>query len=218
MRRVLLAGCLLLVAGCTGNNGSDVLKPSRTPLPPATTIPAPPSTALSPTTGPFGSGPVVASGHGWSGRHLDGPTFPAGNCHGRGTATVPLPDPRCTPGATDAAVTGGTIGATICVRGYTATVRPPASVTGPAKRESAKEYGFTGAGEYDHLIPLELGGASDTRNLWLEPGAIPNAKDKVENTLKAMVCAHKITLVEAQRAIAGDWATALTVVAAQSLN
>ena len=35
--------------------------------------------------------------------------------------------------------------------------------------------------EYDHLVPLELGGApNDPRNLWPEPGASPNPKDELE--------------------------------------
>ena len=34
--------------------------------------------------------------------------------------------------------------------------------------------------EYDHFVPLELGGATnDRRNLWPEPGATPNPKDAV---------------------------------------
>jgi hypothetical protein len=108
-------------------------------------------------------------------------------------------------------VTQANLGATICVTGYTATVRPPTRLTTPAKRESAREYGVTvTAGEYDHLIPLELGGASDTRNLWVEPdGPIPNGKDTIEHRLHRAVCAGVITLTDAQHRIATDWTTAL---------
>ena len=64
-------------------------------------------------------------------------------------------------------------------------------------------------GELDHLISLELGGApSDVRNLWVEPGKIPNPKDTVENKLKSAVCSGLIPLTTAQTAIAGDWTTA----------
>lgn len=128
-------------------------------------------------------------------------------CHANGQ----LPDPVCTPGATDPRVTQANIGQTICVSGYTATVRPPVSVTSTEKAVSQKQYGYpTGTqGEYDHLIPLELGGSSDTTNLWFEQGSIPNPKDKVENTLKAEVCAGKITLQDAQSKIAKDWTKAL---------
>ena len=49
-------------------------------------------------------------------------------------------------------------------------------------------YGDTGSlgdYEYDHFVPLELGGATnDPRNLWPEPGASPNPKDTVENDLR----------------------------------
>jgi hypothetical protein len=73
-----------------------------------------------------------------------------------------LPDPNCTPGATDPAVTQDNIDSTICVSGYTKTVRPPTSVTNPIKLERMQAYGFTDSKsnyELDHLIPLEVGGA-----------------------------------------------------------
>jgi hypothetical protein len=159
----------------------------------------------SPVTATRTPGIITAVGHGWDVNGLYGPTYPAGACHSTGG----LSDPRCTPGAIDGAVTQATIGTTICKSGYTATVRPPLSLTGPAKRESAKEYGTTVPGEYDHLIPLELGGASDTRNLWLEPGALPNPKDKIENVLRQRVCSRAMTLADAQRRIATDWTKAL---------
>lgn len=122
-----------------------------------------------------------------------------------------LPDRRCTPGALNPAVTQATIGSTICVKGWTATVRPPVSWTSKVKTEMTRAYGrSTGSvGELDHLIPLELGGAPAARaNLWFEPGSIPNPKDRVENTLRAAVCAGSITLAQAQREIAPDWTTA----------
>jgi hypothetical protein len=57
-------------------------------------------------------------------------------------------------------------------------------------------------------VPLELGGSNATSNLWLEPGSIPNPKDKVENRLHDQVCAGEISLAAAQQAIATDWTTA----------
>jgi hypothetical protein len=70
-------------------------------------------------------------------------------------------------------------------------------------------YGDTGPPsdyEYDHLVSLELGGASnDPRNLWPEPGASPNAKDAVEDTLHRLVCDREMSLARAQRIIATDW-------------
>lgn len=127
-------------------------------------------------------------------------------CHARGV----LPDPVCTPGVADPRVTEANVQQTICVRGYTATVRPPVSVTAPEKIQSMKQYGYPSGtqGEYDHLIPLELGGSSDTKNLWFEVGSIPNPKDTVENRLKALVCNGTITLGQAQAEIVSDWTTA----------
>jgi hypothetical protein len=60
--------------------------------------------------------------------------------------------------------------------------------------------------EYDHLVPLELGGAeNDPRNLWPEPGASPNPKDELEHRLHSLVCAGELSLAAAQREIASDW-------------
>jgi hypothetical protein len=133
----------------------------------------------------------------------------AGSCHARGAGDFTLPDPRCTPGAIDPRVTQRNIRVTICRRGYTKTVRPPASVTAPEKRASMVAYGDHGSPrqyEYDHLIPLELGGArNDRRNLWPEPGGVPNPKDTLENLLRSRVCDGGVSLAVARRQIAGNW-------------
>jgi hypothetical protein len=134
-----------------------------------------------------------------------------GKCHARtARGGQPLPDPACTPGAIDPAVTQADIATTICRAGYTSTIRPPASDTDRWKIRTYVFYGLstTTRGEYDHLVPLELGGANATSNLWIEPGSIPNPKDSVENRLRKEVCAGQLTLATAQRAIAGDWTTA----------
>jgi hypothetical protein len=66
--------------------------------------------------------------------------------------------------------------------------------------------------EYDHLVPLELGGdPNDPRNLWVEPGASPNPKDGVESKLHQLVCEGRVPLAAAQEAIADDWTTAMGV-------
>lgn len=138
----------------------------------------------------------------------------------RGLAGLPLachynsalPDPACTPGATDPTVTQANIGTTICVRGYTAQVRPPVSYTDPLKKALMERYGATGSAsqyELDHLVPLEVGGAPRlVRNLWPEPvtshpGSIE--KDHLENYLHAQVCAGRMSLTDAQRAVAANW-------------
>ena len=139
----------------------------------------------------------------------------AGSCHARGRVPYPLPDPHCTPGAIDPAVTQADLPRTICRAGYSAGVRPPESITEREKRASMVAYGDRGSlrgYEYDHLVSLELGGApNDARNLWPEPDPthpIPNLKDRLENRLHRLVCDGRLSLAAAQLAIARDWAAA----------
>ena len=139
-------------------------------------------------------------------------TPPTARCHVRGHGVFVLPDARCTPGAVDARVREDNIYSTICRRGYTRTVRPPSEETGREKRMSMTAYGDAGepsAYEYDHLIPLSLGGApNDARNLWPEPGASPNPKDRLESRLRRAVCRGSLPLGSAQRQIAENWVRA----------
>ena len=124
-----------------------------------------------------------------------------------------LPDPACTPGAIDPAVTQANIRSTICRSGYTATVRPSASQTDRAKFKVAYvayQVNHSASSELDHLVSLELGGANDIANLWPEVGKQPNPKDAVENALHRAVCSGTVTLSAAQQAIASDWTTAET--------
>lgn len=111
-------------------------------------------------------------------------------------------------------MTQATIGQTICQQGWTSTIRPPESVTEPEKTASMAAYGDSGpmsGYEYDHFVPLELGGAvNDPRNLWPEPGASPNPKDTVEDDLRQKVCDGQMTLTQAQRAITTNWFTLAT--------
>jgi hypothetical protein len=120
-----------------------------------------------------------------------------------------LPDPSCTPGATDPEVTQATIEETICREGWTATIRPPEDYTENLKRQQMAAYGDTapiGSYEEDHLIPLELGGSpTSPQNLWPEPGASPNPKDAVEDAARSAVCDGHITLTAAQQSIATNW-------------
>lgn len=123
-----------------------------------------------------------------------------------------LQDSGCTPGALNPKVTQANIRRTICVSGYTKTIRPPVSYTNPLKRRLMAAYGQTGPAlgyELDHLISLQLGGdPKSPQNLWPEPyeprpGA--HEKDTVETYLKRQVCDGKMTLAEAQRIISTDW-------------
>ena len=122
-----------------------------------------------------------------------------------------LPDPRCTPGSIDPAVTQAGIRSTICKKGWTATVRPRESQTERFKYDVAYPAYRTPRSErteLDHLVPLELGGSNDATNLWPESPPTPNPKDKVEDALNAAVCDGRVSLARAQAAIAADWLTA----------
>jgi hypothetical protein len=124
-----------------------------------------------------------------------------------------LPDANCTPGAIDTTVTQDNIQSTICVSGYTSTVRPSTSYTNKLKAQQIIDYGYTDTNmsnyEEDHLISLELGGSpTDPNNLWPEPYDIPNGarvKDRLENLLHKMVCNGTIPLAEAQQEIVTNW-------------
>ena|SRR2546425_3574063 len=128
------------------------------------------------------------------------------------TSVNGLPDPKCTPGAIDPSVTQENIVDTICVSGYTQTVRPPVSYTEPLKIKLLQSYGFSDSlanYELDHLIPLEVGGApSDVKNFWPEARyGEPNSleKDGFENYLHDQVCSGSMSLSEAQKEIATNW-------------
>ena len=124
-----------------------------------------------------------------------------------------LPDPNCTPGVVDPRVTQDNISTTICVSGYTKTVRPPAGYTHDLKVRQIRDYGYADTNlasyEEDHLISLELGGhPTDPKNLWPQPrsGDHPaSQKDQIENLLRARVCSGAMTLAAAQAAIASNW-------------
>lgn len=122
-----------------------------------------------------------------------------------------LPDPFCTPGYMNPDVNDKNIDQTICVSGYSATVRPSVSVTNPLKADSMAAYNIHPVAQHmkeyegDHFIPIEDGGCpgpnqcgTDFRkNFWPESWTGPNNahdKDKVENLIHQELCAHKITL------------------------
>jgi hypothetical protein len=129
------------------------------------------------------------------------------------------PDPMLTPGALNPAVTQATIGSTICVSGWTDTIRPVVDYTNALKIQQIMEYGYSDTStlsyEEDHLISLELGGApNDPANLWPEPrtASLPDGrpsgssiKDGFETRLKTEVCAGTLSLAQAQAEIGDHW-------------
>ena len=141
-------------------------------------------------------------------------------------ATVPsgLPNAARTPGALNPAVTQATIQSTICVSGYTQTIRPPESYTYNLKVQQLHSgYAVNGDTythdyEEDHLIALEIGGNPySVKNLWPEPwyGAAytkwnASVKDELENRLHSLVCSGQLPLRTAQVAMATNWEAAYT--------
>jgi hypothetical protein len=132
------------------------------------------------------------------------PAKPASKCVSR----AGLPDLRCTPGAFNNNVKQRNIRRTICVSGWTETVRPPTSYTNKLKIQGIKDYGFADTDlahyEEDHLIPLAVGGSPRSpKNLWPEPYAISagaRTKDRLERVLHNRVCKGQVRLAKARRA------------------
>ncbi|WP_259393740.1 hypothetical protein [Ralstonia pickettii] len=128
------------------------------------------------------------------------------------------PSPGLTPGAVDPRVTQANIRETICVRGYTKTVRPPQRFTRDLKARQIRQYGYADKRlrdyEEDHLVALEIGGSPDSsKNLWPQPRHVignwgSQAKDKLENRLHTLVCHRKISLAQAQWEMAHNWIAA----------
>lgn len=120
-------------------------------------------------------------------------------CHVGGHAPLVTPDNACTPGAyRRLAVTQ------VC----TSKDRPYLPVA--ERRAILANYGvpaWTGVnGEIDHRVPFYLGGTTDRANLWPEVGAIPNAKDRLENYTRIRVCVqHTMRVRTAIRIFLGDW-------------
>ncbi|HXY84140.1 MAG TPA: hypothetical protein VEH52_01560 [Gaiellaceae bacterium] len=108
-----------------------------------------------------------------------------------------------TPGVLNPDVTQTNIHSTICVRGWTRTVRPPVEYTNELKVKQMHDYGEAGPPSHyqeDHLISLELGGdPRDPRNLWPEPYPRAGQMDQIENQLNAKVCSGAMSLADAQR-------------------
>jgi hypothetical protein len=108
-----------------------------------------------------------------------------------------------TPGVLNPEVSQANIHSTICVKGWTSTIRPPTSYTNELKRRQLREYGVSGPlsnFQEDHLISLSLGGhPTDPRNLWPEPNPRALEVDVIERELNERVCAGELPLAEAQR-------------------
>ncbi len=199
----LAVSAALTLAACT-SGGSAVPPPFIPSTAPASGLPS--------TASPIATTPELTQVH--DPGHVTG-TLAGKTCHALGAPPYDLPDPACTPGSFDPAITA----AILCAPSYrTGPYRPPSSATTKFKYGQAyPAYGIPPGEptELDHLVSLELGGSNDATNLWPEPPPSPNPKDTVENKLHSWVCAKAIPAAQAQgrldgaqQAIAADWITA----------
>lgn len=116
-----------------------------------------------------------------------------------------IPDPQITPGAINPEVTQANIQDTVCVSGWTHTIRPPGSYIAKLKRQQMRALNPPGAASAyheDHRVPLCAGGhPSDPRNLWPQPlkGQWRDAdKNMLEQSVCRQLCRGDITLEHAQ--------------------
>lgn len=124
-----------------------------------------------------------------------------------------LPDAQLTPGAINPDVTQDNIQDTVCIKGWTKTIRPHANYTNKLKKIQIRQYEYENTNpkdyEEDHLIALSIGGHPTAReNLWPQPRKSEwNAakKDQLEFVLYKKVCAGDVSLKDAQDAMATDW-------------
>jgi hypothetical protein len=177
---------VILAGGCATSLGSTA--PAAVTTAPTTTAPtttAPttttPTTSAPTTTAPTTTTPTTSA-----------PTTPT-------TTTAGVPADMLNP-----AVTPASIATTICVSGYTTTIRPPVSFTDRLKVHQIMTYGYADRQvrdyEEDHVIALEIGGAAAaTVNLFPEPHAFSIPDDTLENSLHSGVCTGRLGLAEAQR-------------------
>lgn len=119
-------------------------------------------------------------------------------------ADLVRPDPAVTPGRVALTAKGE-----VCTKRWGLDRR---HVTIKMKKQVAAWYHVIWARranyEFDHLVPRELGGADDVRNIWPQPRSgqfNARMKDHLENALHRMVCAGRVPLAEAQTRIATDW-------------
>ncbi len=119
-------------------------------------------------------------------------------------ATVMVPNPQLTPGATVFMTREQ-----VC----RAASDKNAVVSADVRRKVFAAYGIRSAAprdyEVDYLITPALGGADDIRNLWPESyGAVvwnARVKDALEDRMRELVCSGQLDLATAQREIAMDW-------------
>ena len=144
---ISLAACYFVVGSIAGAWMLHLTAPKSTAPP---TELAAPSAAASPST----IAPTLKENY-------TGPSFPIPPLH-YNPALAARPNSNLTPGDTF----GGATADDVCMPGWASEHR---HVTEEMRDKVYAEYGRTrgpGCCEVDHLIPLELGGSNDIKNLW----------------------------------------------------
>jgi hypothetical protein len=128
-----------------------------------------------------------------------------GSFPGLSAASGAVPDYTPPPGAINPDVTQSNIAQTICLNGWTATIRPPREFADNLKIELIRQRHLPGGPrdyQLDHWVPLEIGGhPTDRHNLWPQPKADARLKDLLERALHTAVCGSKLTLTAAQQCL-----------------
>jgi hypothetical protein len=146
------------------------------------------------------------------------PVLSSGECHTGMSHDLPIPDPKCTPGAIDPTVTEEVLKdsrfRTKCIRDLATSASKKNSTYDLYNLEHPKNNtGKTQTCELDHLVPLELGGADTLDNIWPQCGPDDvglasryfKQKDAIENFLTRQVKVGNMSLSDAQQGIATDW-------------
>ena len=116
-----------------------------------------------------------------------------------------IPNHARTPGAINPNITQENIQTTVCVPGWTKTIRPSTSYTEELKKRQMRALWLPGTPQdyhEDHLVPLCVGGAPrDARNLWPQPTKAKwstKEKDQLEASVCRQLCRGDITLKQGQ--------------------
>lgn len=121
----------------------------------------------------------------------------------------------CAAQAINPLITKDNIWSTICVPGYSKSVRPPSAYTNRIKKEQMNAAGIDWSEkdkyELDHVVSIEVGGAPrDRLNLKIQPWDGPDgarAKDIVETRMRRLICSGKLELDIARECLGTDWKT-----------
>jgi hypothetical protein len=124
---------------------------------------------------------------------------PPAPCIGHGA----LPDPYCTPGEHFAELSREDV----CARGYVERMRGVHRIRKDTYEAILTNYARGPADDWvaSRLIPASLGGTSGARNLVPLRREEAARKAEVDTALHAEVCSGRVTIADAQGAIARDW-------------